>query len=101
MSNLDYFDEYAALAMRVKIARHLKELTIEQLAAAINETPRKLRQIEKGTANVDLNTLAKLSIALGVSMNELFFGVYDAAREPNLVNFLPPSNCGEFINKAE
>ena len=29
-----------------------------------------------------------------VSMNELFFGVYDAAREPNLVNFLPPSNCG-------
>lgn len=65
----------AAFGRRVQDLRHERDLTQEQLAAAIDLHVVTLARIETGKRWVGAPTLRKLATTLGVEIKELFEGV--------------------------
>ncbi len=73
---------YAAVGKRIREIRHLKSLTIQQLANAISVDPSFLGQIERGVGIPSINTLAKLADFLEIPLKDLFdFGDHKGASD--------------------
>jgi transcriptional regulator with XRE-family HTH domain len=56
------------MGQRARIARTLKGLSVEGLAAQVGSTPRRLRRIEDGTAGATADELAAVALALDLPL---------------------------------
>ncbi len=63
---------YIAMGNRIREIRHLKSLTIQQLADGISIDPSFLGQIERGVGIPSLNTLSRLADYFKVPLKDLF-----------------------------
>lgn len=63
--------DYKMIGKRVKIARFKAEMTQEQLAEAVDNSPTHLSNVEIGTTRVSLVTIVKLANALLVTVDDL------------------------------
>ncbi|MDF2926328.1 MAG: Xre family transcriptional regulator [Paenibacillaceae bacterium] len=63
--------ERQALAYRIRAFRKLKGLTQSELAEKLGVSIAIVGTIERGTRNVDLRMLGRISEALGVAQEEL------------------------------
>ena len=59
--------------LKLKVARAEKDLTQQQLADAIGVSRQTMNAIEKGDYNPTVNLCIKICIALGKTLNELFW----------------------------
>ena len=60
-----------AIGARVRSERHAREWTLDQLAEKSGVSRRMLINVERGTANPSVNTLLRLSDALGIGLQAL------------------------------
>jgi len=63
--------DFKKLGMRIKEARHRKNITQEKLAILTNLTPNFIGRIESNNSKVSLTSLVKICIALETSMDYL------------------------------
>ena len=75
---------------QVKIAREQAKLTQEALAERIDVSPQYISDLERGVVGISLPTLKKMCGALGVSSDQILFGVQSHDRGQLLSNL---SNC--------
>ncbi|MFQ9511114.1 MAG: helix-turn-helix domain-containing protein [Lachnospiraceae bacterium] len=66
--------DYNNLGKNIKMARVEKDMTQEQLAKIIGCSTVFISEIEKAKKRPSLETLHKISIALGIGTDELFYG---------------------------
>jgi putative transcriptional regulator len=59
--------------LRIKSARALKGLTQEDLAKAAGVSRQTINAIEQGNYNPSINLCISICIALGVTLNDLFW----------------------------
>lgn len=71
----DIDPEAKAVGQRIRDARKAKKLTMEKLAEAAETSPQFLSKVEKGEQSMTTGKFAKLVKALGVSSDELLFGL--------------------------
>jgi len=65
------------LGQRLQRARVARDLTLQQLSALSGVAINHISQLEKGdTPDVCVDTLAALTIPLGVSLDHLCFGIH-------------------------
>jgi transcriptional regulator with XRE-family HTH domain len=65
-------DEHVSRIAQLVKERRRGTYTVHQLAARAGVSPSVVSEIERGKANPSLNTLMKVSTALGISMSEFF-----------------------------
>lgn len=70
---MDYKDFNMNFGIKLKYYRLLKKLTQEQLAEKIEVDSHYISDVERGTRNITLKTLFKLSFALDVEAYKLFY----------------------------
>ena len=63
--------DFKKLGMRIKEARHRKNITQEKLAAFTNLSPNFIGRIESNNSKVSLTSLVKICMALDTSMDYL------------------------------
>lgn len=73
------------IGKRIKQLREETDLSMADVAKAVNVSRSLLSQVEKGTAFPSLQTLEKIANALGVSMSKLFQIEPHAKSEDNIV----------------
>ncbi len=66
--------DYAFLGKNIRLARIEKNFTQEQLAQQIGCSTVFISEMEKAKKRPSLETLHKISVALGVGTDELFYG---------------------------
>lgn len=62
------------VGQRLRTERERAGLTRENLAEAINVTPRFIADIERGSVGISIDTLKRLCIILNISADRLLFG---------------------------
>lgn len=65
---------------QIRIAREQAKLTQEQLAERIEVSPQYISDLERGVVGISLPTLRRACVALGVSSDQVLFGVASASR---------------------
>lgn len=65
---------YEVLGRHIKLARVAKDYTQEKLAQLIGCSTVFISEIEKGKKRPSLETLHRISVELGVGIDELFYG---------------------------
>jgi putative transcriptional regulator len=60
--------------LKLKSARALKDMSQEDLAKAVNVSRQTINAIEKGDYNPTINLCIAICKALGVTLNDLFWG---------------------------
>lgn len=60
---------------QVKEAREKTRLTQEQLAEHVNVSPQYVSDLERGVVGVSISTLKRICLSLGVSSDQLLFGL--------------------------
>ena len=60
--------------LKLKSARALKDMSQEDLAKAVNVSRQTINAIEKGDYNPTINLFTAICKALGVTLNDLFWG---------------------------
>lgn len=63
------------LGMRIRYLRKQKGLSQEDLALESGINKNYLSDLERGSRNPTIKVMEKISIALGVSLSELFMGI--------------------------
>lgn len=71
----DSLDVLGQLGKRIRYLRKERHLTILQLALKADMTKSYLSDLERGDRNPTVKVLNRLSIALGVTIEELFRGI--------------------------
>lgn len=66
--------EGAMKNLKLKSARALKDMSQEDLAKAVNVSRQTINAIEKGDYNPTINLCIAICKALGVTLNDLFWG---------------------------
>ncbi|MDA8221263.1 MAG: helix-turn-helix domain-containing protein, partial [Desulfitobacterium hafniense] len=97
LSNLPEGIPIKDMGRKIRNFRHEKELTVEALANQCNLSPSLISQIERGLSTPSLDSLWKITHALGISLIELFEEssnerVIVIPREEQKVMILPKSN---------
>ncbi|MCB8814845.1 helix-turn-helix domain-containing protein [Desulfosporosinus shakirovi] len=97
LSNLPEGIPIKDMGRKIRNFRHEKELTVEALANQCNLSPSLISQIERGLSTPSLDSLWKITHALGISLIELFEEssnerVVVIPREEQKVMILPKSN---------
>ena len=64
--------------LKLKSARALKDMSQEDLAKAVNVSRQTINAIEKGDYNPTINLCIAICKALGVTLNDLFWGKEEA-----------------------
>ena len=64
--------------LKLKSARALKDMSQEYLAKAVNVSRQTINAIEKGDYNPTINLCIAICKALGVTLNDLFWGNEEA-----------------------
>ena len=64
--------------LKLKSARALKDMSQEDLAKAVNVSRQTINAIEKGDYNPTINLCKAICKALGVTLNDLFWGNEEA-----------------------
>ena len=64
--------------LKLKSARALKDMSQEDLAKAVNVSRQTINAIEKGDYNTTINLCIAICKALGVTLNDLFWGNEEA-----------------------
>ncbi len=64
--------------LKLKSARALKDMSQEDLAKAVNVSRQTINAIEKGDYNPTINLCIAICKALGVTLNDLFWGNEEA-----------------------
>ena len=60
---------------QIKLARERIKLTQEQFAERIDVSPQYISDLERGVVGVSISTLKRVCIILGVSSDQILFGV--------------------------
>ena len=60
--------------LKLKSARALKDMSQDDLAKAVNVSRQTINAIEKGDYNPTINLCIAICKALGVTLNDLFWG---------------------------
>jgi len=60
------------IGSRIKELRHIRKLSQEMLSEKVGISSKYLSSIERGKENPTLNTLIRLSTALGVELSDMF-----------------------------
>lgn len=76
------------LGYRLEIARKMKKLTRSQLAEMVDAAGNTIKNIEKGWCQPRIDLLAKIAVALGVSINWLIFGNHPPKADRELMTKL-------------
>ena len=63
------------LGSRIRLLRTSRGMTQEELGSRIDRTPEAISNIERGEVLPQLETLSRISVALGVPVSELLLGV--------------------------
>ena len=71
---------------QVRIAREQAKLTQEILAERIDVSPQYISDLERGVVGIALPTLKKLCTSLGVSSDQILFGIQSQERGAILSN---------------
>lgn len=71
---------------QVRLLRQSRKLSQEQLAELIERTPKHIGEIERGEANVGIDSLAAIAHALTVDVVELLGTPTSAGRRPDLAS---------------
>lgn len=66
--------ESVAVGARIRLARHAKGITMDQLSEAADTSTQFLSKVEKGEQNMTAVKFGKLARALGVSSDYLLYG---------------------------
>ena len=66
--------DYIEIGNRIRMARENKNLTQERASELCEITPAFYGNIERGDRKMSVETLFKISVGLGVSVDYLFFG---------------------------
>lgn len=65
---------------RIKIARERISLTQEQMAERIEVSPQFVSDLERGVVGISITTLKRVCTVLGVSSDQILFGLHQADR---------------------
>jgi transcriptional regulator with XRE-family HTH domain len=65
---------------QVRIAREQAKLTQEQFAERIEVSPQYISDLERGVVGISIPTLKRACITLGVTSDQLLFGVFSTDR---------------------
>ena len=65
---------------QVRLARELAKLTQEQLAEQIDVSPQYVSDLERGVVGISIPTLKKLCCAVGVTSDQILFGITSMER---------------------
>lgn len=60
---------------QIKLARERTKMTQEQFAERIDVSPQYVSDLERGVVGVSISTLKRICIILGVSSDQILFGV--------------------------
>jgi transcriptional regulator with XRE-family HTH domain len=63
------------VGMAVEVARQARQMTVEQLAAAIGLSPERLRRIEDGSEEASVVDMHLIARALNIDVSAFFFGL--------------------------
>lgn len=78
--------DYIAIGNRIRIAREILHMTQEQLSEQCSLSTGYIGHLERGTRSPSLETLAKMSRILRVSLDDLVFG--DSEISNNMIKIL-------------
>ena len=70
---------------QVRVAREYAKLTQEALAEKIDVSPQYISDLERGVVGISLPTLKRACIVLGVSSDQILFGVQSENRTAAIV----------------
>ena len=72
MRNIKTSDYKAALGLRIRSLRESQEVSLRKFALMVGVDYSYLSNVERGKANVSIDTLAKIADGLGVELRDLF-----------------------------
>lgn len=70
---------------RIRLFRVHKSLTQKKLAEITELNEKYLSRVERGSENITLETMIKITSALDISLEELFHGTQQSTKETNLL----------------
>lgn len=71
---------------QIRLAREQAKLTQEQFAERIDVSPQYISDLERGVVGISIPTLKRACVTLGVSSDQILFGVISGNRNAAIEN---------------
>jgi len=83
--NLAFFVNYREIGQRIRLERQKQRMNQEMLAEKVGVSSSFVGHIERGEKKASIETLASLSIVLGMNMHYMIFGTLKEGEQTSLL----------------